>query len=232
MLGYSSSLFMFFVFVCVRFCVSRWSGCITATNISSGLSTCDYACIFLYACGSVCNLIPWCLFLQHLLLSFVAESRSPWVNWLQSHMTEDMPTRYSSACVLQITDCISYHRRSSEGFRIDSCVCVVRYTHGQMGVVVLTSPTGLKRLTHALTTSHVCMGPSSPICLASVLLTHSGNLQCLSFSTPASLGCLSIFLFVFTFLVCLSIHLPSCNNSNSHPITHTTQRLWLSLIEN
>lgn len=49
--------------LCVRFCVSWWCGCITATNISSRASACDYACIFLYVCNSVCNLIPECLFL-------------------------------------------------------------------------------------------------------------------------------------------------------------------------
>lgn len=190
LLGCSSSLFIFlFVFVCVCVYTSVYhGGVIAATNISYCVSVCDYACISLHVCFSVCNLIPGFLLLQHLLLSFVAESRSPWVNWLQSHMTEDTTTRCSSVCCNHRL--LSNRRKSSDGFiKIVLLYCAV-WSDG-CGCAV-ASPTGLRRLTHVQTTSHVCVGSNSPICLVSVLFTCSGTLQGwhLSFLVPASLDCL------------------------------------------
>lgn len=169
---------------------------------------------FLYVRNSPCNLIPVLLRLQHLLLRFAAESRSPWVNWIQSHMTEYMPTVNSSVCLCAATtECVTHPKRLSEGF-VKTVASAVR-----RGVVVLASHAGPGRLTTTLTTTPVSMGLNSPICLARELLTQGGNLQRLSFPLPSSLVCLFIFLFVFMLPACPSFHRPRCHN-DSRPTAH------------
>lgn len=87
-------------------------------------------------------------------------------------MTEDMPTMYSSVCLCAaVTDCISCHRRLSEGFI--KIVVAVHASVGWMGVVVLASLAGLGRLTDTLTTSHVCMGLNSPIRMSGFCVVHT-----------------------------------------------------------
>lgn len=182
------------------------------------------------------------LLLRHLLLRFVAESRSPWVNWIQSHMTDYMPTMNSSACLCAAaTECVTHPKRLSEGF-VKTVASAVR-----QGVVVLASHTGPGRLTTALTTTPVSMGLNSPICLARELLTQGGNLQRLSFPLPSSLVCLFIFLFVFMLPACPSFHQPCCHNDSRptahcsaavafincelrHPNYHLQREQWLALI--
>lgn len=109
-------------------------------------------------------------------------------------------------CVYALKSQIAFHTIGGCLRVYKECLCVVHYKCSWTGVVVLTSPTGLRRLTHALPLS--VWDQTAPYvwllcCSHAVVISSVSHFQCLR----ASAVCLFIFLFVST--SCLPVY-PTC----------------------